>query len=104
MRTRGLSEKTIRNVVDGSFRAMVRDAGRDDIRVGFPFAKVRWAEKIVPGPSPLTGEERDRILDYFRTKRWKVGGFNDTALPLSIFRFSLHTFFHWHAAFGGVCG
>jgi integrase len=93
LRTRGLSEKTIRNVVDGSFRAMVRDAGRDDIHAGFPFAKVRWAEKIVPGPSPLTGEERDRILDYFRTKRWKVGGFNDTAAHYPYFAFLYTLFF-----------
>ena len=93
LRTRGLSEKTTRNVVDGSFRAMVRDAGRDDIRVGLPFAKVRWAEKIVPGPSPLAAEERDRILDYFRTKRWKRGGFNNTALHYPYFAFLYTLFF-----------
>ena len=93
LRTRGLSEKTIRNVVDGSFRAMVRDAGRDDIRVGFPFARVRWAEKIIPGPSPLTDEERDRVLDYFKAKRWKVGGFNDTVRHYPYFAFLYTLFF-----------
>jgi integrase len=77
-RPRRLSEKTIRNVVDGSFRAMVRDAIEDDVPAAFPFPKVRWPEKIVPGPSPFTAEERDRLLDYFSKKRWKVGGFNET--------------------------
>jgi integrase len=77
-RERKLSEKTIRNVIDGSFRAMVRDAMQDDIEAGFPFPKVKWPEKIVPGPSPFTEEERNRILEYFSKKRWKVGGFNDT--------------------------
>ncbi len=91
MRKRGLSEKTIRNVIDGSFRAMARDAGQDDVPAAFPFPKVRWPEKIVPGPSPFTAEERDQILDYFEAKRWKVGGFNDTRLhyPYFVFLFTL---------------
>ena len=73
MRGRGLSEKTIRNVIDGSLRALVRDAGQDDIEAGFPFPKMRWPDKIVPGPSPFTADERDRLLEYFRVKHWKSG-------------------------------
>jgi integrase len=93
MRKRGLSEKTIRNVIDGSFRAMARDAGQDDVPAAFPFPKVRWPEKIVPGPSPFTAEERDQILDYFKAKRWKVGGFNDTRLHYPYFAFLFTLFF-----------
>ncbi len=93
LRQRNLSEKTIRNVIDGSFRAMVRDAGQDDIPTSFPFPKVRWPAKIVPGPSPFTADERDRILDYFRTKRWKVGGFNDTKFHYPYFAFLYTLFF-----------
>lgn len=93
MRKGGLSEKTIRNTIDGSFRAMVRDALQDDIPASFPFAKVRWPEKIVPGPSPFTQAERDQILDYFRTKRWKVGGFNDTRPHYPYFAFLYTLFF-----------
>ncbi|MGO9455182.1 MAG: Arm DNA-binding domain-containing protein [Candidatus Binataceae bacterium] len=78
LRRRGLSIKTIRNAIDGSFRAMVRDAASDGIPAAFPFPKLSWPEKIVPGPSPFTTEERDKLLGHFRTKRWKVGGFNDT--------------------------
>ncbi len=93
LRQRNLSEKTIRNVIDGSFRAMVRDAGQDDIPTSFAFPKVRWPEKIVPGPSPFTAAERDQILDYFRTKRWKVGGFNDTKFHYPYFAFLYTLFF-----------
>lgn len=93
LRKRKLSEKTIRNVIDGSFRAMVRDALQDDIAAGFPFPKVRWPEKIVPGPSPFTGEERDQILAYFGNKRWKVGGFNDSKPHYPYFAFLYTLFF-----------
>ena len=93
LRQRSLSEKTIRNVIDGSFRAMVRDAGQDDIPAAFPFPKVRWPEKIVPGPSPSTSEEHDKILDYFKAKRWKTGGFNDTKFHYPYYAFLYSLFF-----------
>ena len=92
-RERKLSEKTIRNVIDGSFRAMVRDAIEDDIEAAFPFPKVRWPEKIVPGPSPFTAQERDAILEYFSKKRWKVGGFNDTKPHYPYYAFLYTLFF-----------
>lgn len=92
MRKQGLSEKTTRNTIDGSFRAMVRDAAQDEIAAGFPFSKLRWPERIVPGPSPFTEEERDQILDYFKAKRWKAGGFNDTRFHYPYFAF-LYTLF-----------
>jgi integrase len=93
LRQRKLSEKTIRNVIDGSFRAMVRDADQDDIPTSFPFPKLRWPEKLVPGPSPFSAEERDRILDYFAAKQWKVGGFNNTKLHYPYFAFLYTLFF-----------
>jgi integrase len=61
--------------------------------VGFPFAKLRWPQKIVPGPSPFTAQERDRILEYFRTNRWKAGGFNDTKPHYAYFAFLYTLFF-----------
>src|SRR5260370_26297316 len=93
MRKRGLSEKTIRNVIDGSFRAMPRHAGQDDVPAAFPFPKVRWPEKIVPGPSPFMAEERDQILDYFKAKRWKGCGFNDKRLHYPSFPVLFTLFF-----------
>ena len=92
LRGRGLSEKTIRNAIDGSLRAMMRDALQDEIPAGFPFSKLRWPEKIVPGPSPFDADERDRILDYFRARKWKVGGFNDTRPHYSYYAL-VHTLF-----------
>jgi integrase len=71
----------------------VRDAAQDGIATGFPFAKVRWPQKIVPGPSPFTEEERDRILAYFKAKRWKVGGFNDNRPHYPYFAFLYTLFF-----------
>jgi len=92
LRARGLSEKTIRNAIDASLRAMMRDAIQDEIPAAFPFPKLRWPERIVPGPSPFTATERDRILHHFRTKQWKVGGFND-ARPHYSYYALLHTLF-----------
>jgi integrase len=39
----------------------------------FPFADVEWPRIVVPGPDPFTEPERDRLLDYFLQKRWRVG-------------------------------
>ncbi len=93
LRQRPVSEKTIRNVIDGSLRAMVRDALRDEIEAGFPFPNMVWPEKIVPVPSPFTAEERDELLGHFRNKRWKVGGFNDSKLHYPYYAFLYTLFF-----------
>ncbi len=63
----GLSVKTVRNVIDGSFRALYRDAraeleelmGRD------PFIDIRWPSNQRAKPDPFTAEERDRIVAYW---------------------------------------
>ena len=77
LRNRGLSDKTIRNVIDGSLRAMfryARDLAEDEgFAVAFPFERMKWARMIVPGPDPFTAVERDEILDYFRQKVWRFG-------------------------------
>ncbi len=70
----------------------MRDALQAEIPAAFPFPKLRWPEKIVPGPSPFEAGERDRILDYFRARKWKTGGFNDTRPHYSYYAF-LHTLF-----------
>ncbi len=33
---------------------------------------MRWRKYIPPEPDPFTEDERDRLLDYFRAKRWKI--------------------------------
>jgi integrase len=69
----GLGLKTIRNVIDGSLRAMFRDARKAGIDVGFPFADLEWPRRVAPGPDPFTEEERARLLEYFLHKRWRTG-------------------------------
>ena len=63
-----LGLKTIRNIIDSSFRAMYKAArieiggeleGRD------PFIDVQWAPVKVEPPDPLTSAEKQRILDAF---------------------------------------
>jgi integrase len=70
---RGLGEKTIRNVIDSSLRAMVRDARKAGIVAAFPFADLEWPRRIVPGPDPFTDNEQDQLLGYFLRKRWRLG-------------------------------
>ena len=101
LRKRGLAEKTIRNVIDGSFRAMMWMPNRMDILQAVPAYKVRWPEKIVPGPSPFTMEERDQILSYFKAKtvegrRTPTPG---RTIPITLFSTS-PPFLHRHAPLG----
>lgn len=63
----GLSLKTCRNIIDGSFRAMMRDARTIDHLVSEdPFASIQWPVREVPEPDPFSEKERDEILSYFR--------------------------------------
>jgi integrase len=64
----GLSVKTVRNIIDGVFRAMFRDArveiggaleGKD------PFIDVRWPKVKREPPDPLTVEEKEKVLAAF---------------------------------------
>jgi integrase len=65
---RGLKMKTARDVIDGTFRALYRDARTtykfrdvaDD-----PFGDLKWPEKIVPKPECFTADERDTLLASF---------------------------------------
>jgi len=56
-------------VIDGPFRAMVRDAKTfDGLELGDPFAVLEWPEAPREKPDPFTEPERDTILRYFRRK------------------------------------
>ncbi len=70
---RHLGLKTVRNVIDGSLRAMVRDARKAGVQAGFPFADFEWPRRVVPGPDPFTDEERDRLLEFILRKHWRLG-------------------------------
>lgn len=78
-----LSTKYVRNIIVGSFRAMLRDAaGIDMIPLQLSLSelcvglKSGWGheDEHEPDPDPLTPEERDAILEWFRTKTFgRVG-------------------------------
>ena len=69
----GLGLTTVRNVIDGSLRAMFRDARKAGLAVGLRFGDLEWPRRIVPGPDPFTEEERDRLLKHSLHKRWRLG-------------------------------
>jgi len=65
---RRLSLKSCRNIMDGTFRAMMRDARIDGLIEKDAFAKLKWPRISQPKPDPFTDEERDIILAYFHEK------------------------------------
>jgi integrase len=66
-----LSLKSCRNIIDGTFRAMMRDARAEKPSLGLidHFANLKWKRLPTSKPDPFTAEERDVILKHFRQKR-----------------------------------
>ncbi len=93
LRRRALAEKTIKNVILGSLKALVRDARRDGYAVSVAFADLEWTEIVEEDPDPFDADERDRILEYFRRKTFKFGGFNDRRPHYPYFAFLFTAFF-----------
>jgi len=64
---KGLAVKSARNIVDGSFRAMFRDARAeiDALQGKDPFLDIRWPKVRREPPDPFSAEERDRIIAAF---------------------------------------
>src|SRR5262245_16823711 len=55
--------------MDGSFRAMIRDARTVDYLIEKdPFEALVWPRKLPNKPDPFEEEERDAIIAYFRQK------------------------------------
>src|SRR5262245_42650316 len=65
---KGLSTKTVRNIIDSSFRTMWQDARHDiaEIEDRNPFAALTWPRREKDPPDPFTAAERDRILAYWK--------------------------------------
>src|SRR6201981_1929511 len=58
--------KTARDIIDGTFRAIVRAARRvDKFTTADPFADLTWPRRVVPTPDPYTAEGRALLLDFF---------------------------------------
>ena len=64
---RGLSVKTVRNIIDSSFRALYRDARAqiEELKGRDPFIDIQWPRTQREKPDPFTAEERDKIIDYW---------------------------------------
>ena len=67
----GLSLKSCRNIIDGTFRAMMRDARAENPSLGLTdhFANLKWKRLPTSKPDPFTPEEWDIVLKYFRQKQ-----------------------------------
>lgn len=62
---------TSKNIIAGSFKPMIRDAREiDSLFDRDPFVGVRWGRVPVAGPEPFSFDERQRIIVWFRQKRF----------------------------------
>ena len=66
---KNLSLKSCRNIIDGTFRAMMRDARKHGIGEKDYFADLEWPRISTPKPDPFTAGERELILGHFKVKR-----------------------------------
>ena len=67
---RGLALKTARNIIDGSLRVMVRDAGRRIDRNPFNDLPANWWLRLPKRePDSYTEQEREAILAYYHANR-----------------------------------
>jgi len=60
-----LKAKTVRNIIDATFRAFYRDARNERLVAGDPFAVLTWPRVAAPQPDPFTREEREAIREWF---------------------------------------
>lgn len=69
----GLAQKTVKNIVAGSLRALVRDALDAGTLERDPYANLRWLRIEFDDPDPFTADERDRILEASRELTYRSG-------------------------------
>jgi len=68
--SRGLSVRYVKNILAGSFRAMIRQATADGFVTQDPFAGLKWPKPRTPEPDPYTPDERTRIIRWFAEKEF----------------------------------
>ena len=68
-----LSVKFVKNIILGSYRALIRDA-EDEGLIQHPVfpRKMKWPRWEPPSADPFTPEERDRIIEWFRIHQFRV--------------------------------
>lgn len=57
-----LAVKSCRNIIDGTFRAMMRDARKYGIGEKDIFVDLTWPRTATPKPDPFNAEEREAII------------------------------------------
>jgi integrase len=70
-----LSVKTVRNILGGSLRAMLRQARKDGLFTRERFADLmdlEWPKGSMPAPDPFTAQERTGLLGWFATRSFRV--------------------------------
>lgn len=65
-----LSVKTVKNILCGTFQAMIRAATIDEEVTRPLFIGLTWPTHETPDPDPFTLAEVRRILTWFQTKVW----------------------------------
>jgi integrase len=78
---RGLSVRYVKNILAGSFRAMIRQATADGLVTQDPFAGLKWPKATTPEPDPFTADERTRILRWFAEREFSFNAGGATAGP-----------------------
>jgi len=68
--TKKRSVKSVKNIISGSLRAMLGQAKADELITRDVFAGLKWPAWDPPEPDPLTPDERARVLEWFRGRRY----------------------------------
>jgi hypothetical protein len=66
-----LSEKTVHCVINGSLRAMIRDARVEDLIVRDPFVGLTWKKLKPPPADPFAPDEWDTISAWFKDRSFQ---------------------------------
>lgn len=53
-------------------RAMLRQAQANELLLRDVFAGHRWSKVLIPEPDPYDAGERDRLVNWFQTKRFRI--------------------------------
>jgi integrase len=70
-----LAVKTVRNILAGSLRAMLRQARKDGLLTRERFSDLmdlEWPKAATPKPDPFTADECRRLLGWFETRVFRV--------------------------------
>jgi integrase len=96
-RHRPLSVKTVRNILGGSLRAMLRQARKDGLLTRERLADLmdhEWPTGTTPEPDPFTAEERTRLLAWFETRTFRMAAAPRSAGYVQQLHLAYHVYLH----------